>query len=151
MAKYAEGTTVAPEKSQMEIKQVCTKHGATGFGYGEAAHGGQIEFEMHGRRVRFTVRYPDPKDKRFTHLTPYRTRTALDAKHRYDAEIRRLWRVLLLTIKGKLEAIENGAVGFEEEMLAHIVVPGTGRTLGDWFLPQLDEAYARRQLPPLVG
>jgi hypothetical protein len=152
MAKYAEGTTVSPESSQMEIKRTVVKHGAQGVVIGDDARtGGGIEFEMRGRRLRFVVRYPDPKDRQFTYIAPGRLRSAAQAKARHEAEVRRLWRVLLLTIKSKLEAVENGLVSFEEEMLGYIVVPGSGRTVGDWLVPQLDEVYRTRSLPPLLG
>lgn len=152
MAKYAEGTTVALETSQMEIKRTVVKHGAAGVVIGDDARtGGGIEFEMRGRRLRFVVRYPDPRDKEFTMLSAFRERTPAQAKARHEAEVRRLWRVLLLTIKSKLESVENGLVSFDEEMLPHIVVPGTGATIGEMLVPQLDEVYRTRSLPPLLG
>jgi hypothetical protein len=65
--------------------------------------------------------------------------------------VRRLWRVLLLTIKSKCEAVENGLVGFDEEFLSFVVVPGENRTIGELLVPQLDEVYRTRHLPPLLG
>jgi hypothetical protein len=152
MAKYAEGTTVSVENSQIEVKRVCVKYGAAGVTLGDDGRtGGGVEFEMNGRRLRFVVRYPDPKAKEFTHISPWKERTKAQAQARWDAEIRRLWRVLLVTLKGKLEAVENGLVSFEEEMLGYIVVPGMNRTIGEMLVPQLDEVYRTRSLPPLLG
>lgn len=152
MAKYAEGTTVSVEDSQMEIKLVCVKYGAGGVTLGDDGRtGGGIEFEMRGRRLRFTVRYPDAAAKEYKYLSPGRLRAPAQAKARWQAEVRRLWRVLLVTIKGKLEAIENGLVSFEEEMLAFVVVPGQNRTIGELLVPQLDEVYRTRMLPPMLG
>lgn len=152
MARYAEGTTVSIEQSQLEIKRVVLKYGAEGFMIGDHARiGGGIEFEMRGRRLRFQVRYPDPKDHRFTHIDRWRERPAAQAKARCEAECRRLWRVLLLTIKSKMESVENGLVSWDEEMLPYIVIPGENRTIGEMFVPQLDQVYRERRLPPLLG
>jgi len=152
MAKYAENTTVSVESSQMEIKRVCIKYGAAGFMVGDhATIGGGIEFEMRGRRLRFRVRYPDPKDHQFTHIDRYHQRSPAAAKAKYEAECRRLWRVLLLTIKSKCESVENGLVNFDEEWLPFIVVPGENRTIGELLVPQIDEVYRTGQLPPLLG
>lgn len=152
MAKYAEGTTVSVESSQVEIKRAVVKYGATAVMIGdEPRAGGGIEFEMRGRRIRFRVRYPDPKDKEFTQIAPYRTRAPAEARRRWEAECRRLWRVLLLTIKSRCEAVENGLVSFEEEWLPFIVIPGENRTIGELLVPQLDEVYRTRTLPPLLG
>jgi hypothetical protein len=35
----------------------------------------------------------------------------------------RRWRALLLMIKAKVEAVESGVVTFEDEWLAHFVLP----------------------------
>jgi hypothetical protein len=149
MAKYAEGTTVSPEASQMEIKRVIQKYGATGFAYGETDRLAQVEFEMRGRRIRFRLAFPDPDDKEFTHISAWRERTPAQAKARHAAEVRRLWRVLLLTLKSKLEAVQSGTVNFEEEFLANIVLPNQ-RTVGEWLVPQIADSYATGRMPPLL-
>ena len=113
--------------------------------------GGGIEFEMKGRRLRFVVRYPDPNGKELKYLSPGRLRSTTQAKARWEAEVLRLWCVLLVMIEGKLEAVENGLVSFEEEMLGYIVVPGENRTIRQLLVPQLDEVYRTRSLPPLLG
>lgn len=150
MAKYAEGTTVSIETSQMEIKRALVKYGATGFMLGESDRLAQIEFEMHGRRVRFRLTYPDPQDREFVYRSQYIRRTDAERRNRYEAEKRRLWRALLLTIKSKLEAVQNGLVSFEEEMLPFIVLPDN-RTVGQWLVPQIATAYDTGRMPPLLG
>ena len=46
-----------------------------------------------------------------------------DQKGAHEQERRRLWRALLLNIKAKLEAVESGISVFDEEFMAHIVLP----------------------------
>jgi hypothetical protein len=50
-------------------------------------------------------------------------------------------------IKAKLEAVESRISTVEEEFLAHSVLPD-GRTYGDFAVPQIDEVYRTRELPP---
>lgn len=55
-------------------------------------------------------------------------RTAAAATKEYEQAGRQRWRALALVIKAKLEAVGTGIVTFEEEFLAHIVLP-SGRTV----------------------
>jgi hypothetical protein len=63
--------------------------------------------------------------------------------------VRQRWRALALVIKAKLEAVEAGITIFEEEFLAHIVLPD-GRTAGEYMVPQIEESYRTKQMPPLL-
>jgi hypothetical protein len=67
-----------------------------------------------------------------------------------EKETRRRWRCLVITIKSKLECVENGIATFEQEFLAHIVLPG-GRTMGQVAIPQIETSYKENKLPPLLG
>lgn len=150
-ARYAEGTTVAAEKSQFEIKTLLSRYGCQGFMFGESPKVARIEFLAHERRVRFTLPMPDPNDKRFVkqRLRGYgidaeRTRQA------WEAEVRRLWRCLLIAIKAKLEVVESGMAIFEEEFLANIVLPDN-RTAAEHVVPAIARAYASGEVAGLLG
>ncbi len=52
-------------------------------------------------------------------------------------------------IKAKLEAVASGVSTFEEEFLAHVVLPN-GDTIGDWLAPQIANAYDTKKMPPLL-
>ena len=129
--RYAEGTHVPVEQSRTEIERTLHRYGADEFGYTSSKDRAQIGFRMHDRMLRFTI--PLPRDAR----NP-------------DQEVRRRWRTLLLSIKAKLEAVASEVTTFEEEFLAHIVIPGDGRTLGEAIVPQLANAYATRKMPKLL-
>ena len=140
---FAEGTRVDVAKTRSEIEALLTKHGATSFASGWEGARARILFEAHGRRVRFTLEL----------LGRLHDEDRCLACTKIEAENRRRWRCLLLMLKAKLEAVANNLVSFEEEFLAHIMIPdGSGETVGDWVGPQLMRAYERGgAMPPLLG
>lgn len=145
--RYAEGTTVSPERSQGEISQFLKRYGATGFAYGWEDSRAMIAFQAHGRHIRFLLDLPSPDDADFL-LTPTRQRrTTTAAAAAYQAETRRRWRALALAIKAKLEAVETGITTFEDEFLAHIVLPD-GSTVGDRIKGEIDAAWHAGIAPP---
>lgn len=139
--KYAEGTTVEPEKSQGEIMGLLRKYGATGFAYGWEGDTAAIQFVAHDRRVRFVLKLPTDA-RQFARTTGARptTRTATQQQAALDQEVRRLWRCLALAIKAKLEVVSSGIASFEDEFLAHIVMPD-GSSVGETVRPQIATAY----------
>lgn len=145
---YAEGTTVSPEKSQAEIVGTLRRYGATGFIYGEQEGAGMVAFIAHGRQVRFVVPlHIDPAAFRFNGR--HQRRDDETVQRFVDAEHRRRWRALALAIKAKLEVVETGIATFEDEFLAHIVLPN-GSTVGEWAVPQVGAAYESGEMPKLL-
>lgn len=128
---YAENTRVPPEESRMHIERLIRKAGGTHFAVMTAPSEAVVAFVLRGRQVRFNVPMP--------------------ARGAAEREEWRRWRCLLLSIKGKLSAVEDGITTFDAEFLAHIVVPGDGRTVGETMVPELDRAYQEKRLPPLLG
>lgn len=129
---YAEKTTVPVSKSRMEIEELIRKHGAGQFISGFAGDKVMIGFTAAGRQVRFIVTVPAGRtDKESEQLE------------------RQRWRALLLVIKAKFEAIDSGVSCFDDEFLAHIVLP-SGQTAGEWMVPQIADAYQMGQMPALL-
>lgn len=148
-ARYAEGTTVSPERSQAEISETLRRYGAAGFAYGWEDQRAMIAFRAHGRQVRFLLDLPHPDDPAFG-KTPTGLSRTTDAKARaYEAEVRRRWRALTLAIKAKLEAVATGITTFEDEFLAHIVLPD-GTTVSDHVHAQIEAAWSSGQVPRLL-
>jgi hypothetical protein len=147
MARYADKTDVPVEKSRAEIEKLLTRYGATAFGYMRAGRKEAVEFVAKDRRIRFTLPMPDPKDKQFMY-TPARKfmRTNDEAYKAWEMACRQRWRALLLSIKAKLEAVECGITEFEDEFLAHIVLPDGG-TASEWLRPQVELAYQSGRMP----
>jgi hypothetical protein len=140
--KYAAGTTVAVEKSEGELKALLKRRGATQLTTIEDTHGNRVAIGcvLQGRVLRFVLPLPDPTAREYQWD---RTGKA------HDAEVRRRWRCLILAVKAKFTAIETGIVTFEQEFLAHIVLPD-GATMGEWAAPQVAAMYAGGRMPPAL-
>jgi hypothetical protein len=126
MTRYAERTRVPVAQSRTEIEHVLERYGADAFGYGWDDTRAVVSFRAQGRYVRFAIEIPPSPQ-----------------------EERQRWRALLLVIKAKLEAVESGVTTFEEEFLAHVVLPDN-QTVGDWLLPQVELAYENGGMPKLL-
>jgi len=148
---YAENTSVLVSRSRAEIEAVVSRYGAERFASMLESGRAAILFEANGKRVQFELPLPDKKD--FI-LKPYRgrhkERTLEEIETAWEQACRQRWRALALVVKAKLEAVESGITTFEDEFLAHIVLPD-GKTVGRWFKPQLEAAYQNKKMPPLLG
>lgn len=139
---YARNTTVSCEKSKVEIERILTRYGATHFAYATMPEGSMVQFVFNGKRIKFLVPMPGrPEDNREAY--------GYEAKYRRWEQAQRVkWRALALVIKAKLEAVASGICTFEEEFLAHIILPG-GQTAGQHLIPRIDEAYRTGKVPSL--
>lgn len=149
MSRYAEQTTVTSDRSRAEVERTLERYGATAFAYGWQGAVASVMFVAHDRRIQFNLPMPDRNTKEFTYTPTGKKRTAEAAAAAYDQAVRQRWRALALVIKAKLEAVSTGIVTFEEEFLAHIVLP-SGDTVGRWVEPQLAEIYGRGEMPALL-
>lgn len=146
--RYAEGTSVPVEKSKMEIERLLTRYGAAQFFSGWDAEKAVIGFAYAGRQVRFTL--PIPERDQFWTTPTGKPRTSDDAVDKaWEQAQRQSWRALALVIKAKLEAVEGGITSFEDEFLAHTVLPD-GRRVGEAIAPAIEQAYLTGKAPPLL-
>ncbi len=146
MSRYAENTEVPIDRSKSEIEKILTRYGADQFMYGTSVAQAMIAFRANNRHVRFILPLPDPADQQFRRTATGRVRRGAAVNKEYAQEIRRRWRALALSIKGKLEAVQTGIMTFEEEFMAHIVLPNQ-QTVGEFMLPQIEEAYLTKSMP----
>lgn len=147
---YAENTSVPVERSKAEIETTLQRYGACEFVSGWDTDKALIGFRCRDKFVRFELPLPKRDDKRFTH-TPSRgtPRRADEAYRAWEQACRQKWRALALCIKAKLEAVESGITTFEDEFLAHIVMPD-GQTIGRWMVPQIEKMVESKQMPRLL-
>lgn len=150
MSRYAENTTVGSDKSRAEIERTLARYGADQFMYGWGVGEAMLAFRASGRNVKFVLPMPDRNAREFTH-TPERqyARSAAQAEEAFEQAVRQRWRALALVIKAKLEAVDAGITVFEDEFLAHIMLPD-GSTVGQWARPQIEIAYANGKMPELM-
>lgn len=148
---YAENTNVSCEKSKAEIESTLRRYGADQFMSGWKDDQAAIQFRVKNKMVRFILPLPNIENFKTAikwgknrEISPEETAT------NWEQACRQRWRALALAIKAKLEAVECGITTFEEEFMAHIIVPGHhGKTVGQLMMPRLDEAYETGKAPQL--
>jgi hypothetical protein len=145
--KYANQTSVSPDRSRAEIEKILTRYGATGFMYGWSDRGAVIGFMMGGKQYKCVLHLPNKDD--FMRSEKGRRRTSLQAQGAFDQASRQRWRALALVIKAKLEAVESKISTVETEFMPWMVLPN-GETVGQWMTPKLDAIYKTGKLPPLL-
>ena len=147
---YAESTSVPVEKSKAEIERTLQRYGADQFMSGWDKDRAYVAFRMDGRHIKFVITLP-PKDSDEFKRTPGKglRRTHEKAFAAWEQACRQRWRALALVIKAKLEAVETGITVFEDEFLAHIVLPN-GQTAGEFMRPQIAMAYEKGVMPKLI-
>jgi hypothetical protein len=110
-----------------------------------------IQFTASDRHVRFILILPSPEAEEFRRTDRGRRRRSQEMAYAaWEQACRQRWRSLLLCIKAKLVAVEDGIEQFEEAFMAHIVVPG-GQTVSELMRPQIDKAYADGSVPPGIA
>lgn len=148
MSTYASGTDVSSERSRAEIERTLARYGADQFAYMTSREHAVIAFVVADRQVRFELRLPDRQARQFTHHSRG-ARTAAAAEGAYEQAVRQRWRALALVVKAKLEAVDAGIVSFEQEFLAHMVLPG-GVSVFETVAPAVERAYATGDVAPLL-
>jgi len=148
--RFAEDTSVTTDKSKTEIEKLLSRYGADQFMYGTDRTSAMVGFRADARMVRVVISMPDRDAEEFR-LTPTKKweRHPEEAEKAYEQACRQRWRALALVIKAKLEAVVAGISTFEEEFLAHLVLPDN-TTVGDYMIPQVARAYEDGEMPKML-
>ena len=143
---YAARTTVSIWQTKADIQDLLSKRGATAFTFADSDSGDAALFgcNMEGRRIQFVLTIPLREDYAVTPTGRRRDRTGQQKE--WEQACRARWRSLLLFIRAKLAAVDSGITTFDNEFLAHIMLP-QGRTVGDWLQPQIEAAYSQGKPP----
>lgn len=147
---YAQSTSVPVEKSRAEIEKLLSRHKCSKFmaGVDHEAHRATVQFQAHNRIVKFEIALPDPNDPKFKKIkNSYLQRTASGVAKIVEQEERTRWRALLLVVKAKLEAVESGIATFEDEFLAHVLLPNQ-QTVAEYIGPTVAQIYETGRMPP---
>ncbi len=148
MARFAANTTVSVSKSQSEIENILRRYGATGFVSGWDRERAFVAFSKDNRNVKFILRLPSPQAEEFTRSRRGKRQPEIILKM-WEQSCRQLWRALSLVIKAKLEAVAAGITVFEDEFLAHIILPD-GSSVGEHARKSIAIAYDSGKMPPLL-
>ena len=142
--RYAEGTTVAVETTQDEMRRLLRTHGATEFGLYEGPGRQAVQFTMDGMHYRFEVDMPSQDwAKGQVHLRTWDYRFEAAVQNKVDAEWRRRWRARLMWLKTTLEFAAGEDSAELVNVLGAFAVLENGQTLG--------RALYAGQLPLLTG
>jgi len=154
MGRYASQTSVSTEKSRNEIERTLQRYGASGFGFWLENDKALVQFTIENLKIAFNLPMPDRKSEEFTmssHKNDWQRKplTAETHQKRWEQACRQRWRALALVIKAKLEAIDSGISTFQEEFMAHIMLPD-GVTVGEKLVPGLTQLKETGQMPKLL-
>ena len=116
-----------------------------------------VTFRLDERALRFVLVLPRRDERRFTHddkqppFAHLHVRPTAAATALWTQQVKELWRALLVAIKGKLLNYTTGIESFEEAFAPQIIIPdGSGRTVGDIIIPQIQRMYETNQAPSLI-
>lgn len=132
--KYADGTTVSIERTIGEILATLKGYGCTTYAHAVEKGIHQILFVFSGLSYKMSV--VPPREEDFATTESNRRRTAEAARNAYEQEYRRRARVLLISVKAKLEMCAIGGSSVEKEFLGDLMLP-TGRTMSEWSAEEL--------------
>lgn len=149
MTRYSKDTSVSSAKSRMEIEQTLERYGADSFLYGWEGPQALVGFRMQGRHIKFALPLPDKMSPEFWETPTGKVRADAAALKAWEQACRQRWRALALVIKAKLEAVESGITEFDDEFMAHIVLPD-GETIGTHMKQRIEHAYATGKMPALL-
>ena len=149
---YAATIEVPVARTRQAIEELLTKAKCTQFVIGSDSESrkAMVQFKANNRIVRFTVAMPNPQDQKFTHVDRWRRRATSQADKLVSQAERQRWRALFLVIKAKLESVESEIATFEEEFLAHIVLPDDS-TVGEHIVPRIAQVYEQQDTRRLLN
>jgi len=108
-----------------------------------------IAFELNDLRIRFVLPLPSHSDPAIIKTPTGKPRSKSQVNSEYEKAVKQKWRALSLVIKAKLEAVDSGITVFEDEFMAHIVLPNNS-TVGDFMRPQIKQAYDEGKMPKML-
>lgn len=156
--RYAQGTTVPIERSRVEVERILQAAGAIRTAIVRDGSDAEVGFELKGRCIKVPIHVPTIEKiwDEAVKEEPWGWKSKSDSQRkrwceeRQIEEQRRRWRVLVILLKAKLEAIADEASTIDQEFLYFVVVKGGG-TIGEHLEAQLEEIYSGQASPKLLG
>jgi len=136
MAKYAKNTTVPVTRSKAQIQKLLVDYGIVEYFMGSSPRGDGVGFKYEGKVYKHNVPAPKSEDYRL--------------QSQYDQAIRQRWRVFYMSLKMKLEEVQDGGVSFEDQFLSMMTLPD-GSTVADFMkLPENLSLIEKTKMPKML-
>lgn len=136
MAKYAKNTTVPVARSKTQVQELLVNYGIDEFFFGTGPRGEGVGFKYEGRVYKHNVPMPNKDDYNY--------------ETQYKQAIRQRWRIFYMSLKMKLEEIQDGGISFEDQFLAMMTLPD-GSTVSDFMkLPENIAKLNKAEMPKLL-
>lgn len=136
MARYAKTTAVPLTRSKAQIEKVLCDFGIEEMFWGTSPRGYGIGFKYNGIVYKRNVTMPKRND--------------FSTQQKYEQAVRQRWRILYMSLKMKLEEIEEGSISFEDQFLAMMSLPN-GSTVADFMkLPENMALLQKSEMPKLL-
>lgn len=132
MSRYADRTTVTVASSRSDLYKLLQRYGAVETLLHEKPDGIRVGFVYRGLRIAIPFTLPLPKD--------------FDSNAKWEAELRRRWRVVLLVIKSKFEMVEEGAEDVTHAFMPYLMLP-SGAIVSEEVIPTIMETYRTGKMP----
>jgi hypothetical protein len=129
MPDYARGTYVSIEKTRDELERLLDRNGAQAFAFMREPGYASIAFRLNDRNYVLRLRTPDVSE--FSRTRTGRLRYESEAQKFHAQAVRARWRALLLLLRAKLIAVEDGITTVEDEFLSAAML-NDGQTVGQW-------------------
>lgn len=133
--RYATGTDVPVDRSQQEITKLFNRYDVSSYSFGLSPGYASVSFTF--KDLPILVRIPIPLAPKQERVMNENNRM-VQAKPRWEQEVKECWRALVLVLKANLEAVERQILSPEAAFLAYIETGG-GRVIGDAVIPQIAE------------
>lgn len=128
MGRYAQGTAVPIDRSRQEIESILCRYGADDFLYYRNSEKIALAFRINGYPCKITIRMPQEEEVSLTETGRQRKESVV--QQALEAELRRRWRVLVLSLKARLESIDAGCETVEQAF-GGIFLLKSGMTVGE--------------------
>lgn len=135
---YARGTEVPVEKSRIAIECLLQRHGVVKVGVLQEPGFATVFFATkEGWEVQMRIPIPTDEDAKKVTRNGWAL-TEVARRSWVEQRVRERWRQLLLVLKAKFTALENGVETFEQLFMAHLVLGG--QPVGERLLPAIRAA-----------
>lgn len=136
MARYAKSTKVPAKRTKAKIQEILEAYGVEEMFWGTSPRGDGIGFKYNNRVYKRNVTMPK--------------RGEFSTQQKYEQAVRQRWRILYMSLKMKLEEIDDGGVSFEDQFLAMMALPD-GSTVSDFMkLPVNVSRLEKAEMPKLL-